>query len=76
MIRIIFFQSKSGKRTGTTSLGKLDAAKDLGLVDKGNVHGGAHKKHVHNSSTKRQKNFAHDSNSSGNSKKSNGDHHT
>jgi len=60
-------KSKSGKRTGTTTLGKLDAAKDLGLVDKGNVHGGAHKKPVHNSSTKRQKNFAHDSNSSGNS---------
>ena len=48
----------------------------MGLVDKGNVHGGAHKKPAHNSSTKRQKNFAHDSNSSGNSKKSNGEHHT
>ena len=76
MITVIYFQSKSGKRTGTTSSGKLDAAKELGLVDKGNVHGGAHKKPVNNSSTKRQKNFAHDSNSSRNSKKSNGDHHT
>ena len=38
-----FSQSKTGKRTGTSNSGKIDAARDLGLIDKVHGHGGNRK---------------------------------
>lgn len=66
-------KSKSGKRTGTTTAAKLDAAKNLGLVDKGYGNSGGSKKATNAPNTKyRQKNVPHDINDSSNLKNNHG----